>query len=444
MKMRNISLGFLLLSTIALAQTPATVLKQRVEAGEAPGIAMAVLENGKVSYFAEGLANVEKNEKVTSKTLFEIGSISKTFTTTLIALDVSAGTLSLSDPAQKYLPATMTIPSRNDQVITIESLATARSGLPRMPNNFNPADPSNPYLDYTDKEAAAFLKDYVLPRDVGSQYEYSNLGMGLLGFILTQADHKTWEQLVQERIAKPLHMNHTYLSRPLSQYAPMAQGYADGKAVSSWTWNDNSIMQGAGGLLSDAEDMMKYVKAQMDEKSPIHKAALLSQTIRADAGRPGMDIGLGWHIRDKRVIWHNGGTGGFRTFAGFDPEKKIAVVVLTNSSMGADDIGFHFLDSKYELKVIKKVVSVDPALLRSYAGIYELNPQFKITISLEGEQLQAQATGQERFKIYAETDTKFFLKVVNAQVEFVKNASGMVDRMNLIQGGSVQELRRIE
>lgn len=150
-----------------------------------------------------------------------------------------------------------------------------------------------------------------------------------------------------------------------------------------------------------------------------------------------MKIGLGWHIRNN-ITWHNGGTGGFRTFAGFDPDKKMAVVVLTNSTTGADDLGFHLLDETIPLKTIRKVIAVDPAVLQTYVGSYEFSPQFKIDITLDGGQLNAQATGQDKFPVFPESESKFFFRVVDAQVEFVKGANGQIEKMILYQNGLAQ------
>ncbi len=143
------------------------------------------------------------------------------------------------------------------------------------------------------------------------------------------------------RILKPLRMHETFLNTPGRKDKNSATGYADGNAVKAWTWTDASAMQGAGGLLSNAEDMMKYVIANLKPgNNTLGRAMTNSHQARMEIGRNNMKIALGWHIRNK-IIWHNGGTGGFRTFAGFDPEKKTAVVVLTNSTQGADDLGFH-------------------------------------------------------------------------------------------------------
>jgi D-alanyl-D-alanine-carboxypeptidase/D-alanyl-D-alanine-endopeptidase len=433
--MRYFNLLFcFLIYTFSVGQTLEEKIKQRVEFGETPGIVVGIFENGKTNYYAFGVANLETQEPVTSKTLFEIGSITKTFTASMAALLSERKQINFSDPAQKYLPANMILPQYNGKAITIEHLATAHSGLPRMPLNFRPQDTANPYIDYREDDLAYFISKFELSRDPGSEYEYSNLGMGLLGYILTRVTSKPYSKLVEELVTKPLGMNSTFISG-MRHAKPLASGYADKLPMKAWTWNDESVMAGAGGLVSNAEDMMKYLEAQLNPSAPMAAAFALTHQPKLKAGT--MKIGYGWHVRDDQVIWHNGGTGGFRSFAGFDPSKNKAVVVLTNSTSGADDLGFHLLNDQYSLKELKKPVVVESQVLREYVGNYEVNAGFAITVTLENEGLCIQATGQPRVNIYPESESRFYLKAVNAQIEFKRNTTTQrVDQLVLYQNGA--------
>ena len=148
-----------------------------------------------------------------------------------------------------------------------------------------------------------------------------------------------------------------------------------------------------------------------------------------------MTIGLAWHILARpggaAIVWHNGGTGGYRSFAGFDEVRRVGVVVLTNANIGADDIGFHLLDEAMPLQAPPRArteVAVDSLVLERYVGEYELVPTFHIVVTREGAGLYIQATAQPKFPIYAESETEFFLKVVDAQITF--KADGMVLHQN--------------
>lgn len=432
----------LLLATITYAQSIEEKIKQRIEYQETPGIVVGIYENGKISYHAFGFADIQKNEPVSSKTLFEIGSITKVFTTSLAALLSQENKISFSDKAQKYLPSKAVLPEKDGKAITLEHLATAHSGLPRMPKNFTPVDIANPYIDYREDALTLFLNNVELTRDPGSAYEYSNLGMGLLGYILTRVEEKPYPKLLTDRITKPLDMKNTFVSGMRNDKL-LAIGYSDKNPVKAWTWDNESVLTGAGGLISNAEDMMKFLIAQLtSNNTQLSQAFALTHVARADAGS--MKIGYGWHIRDENIVWHNGGTGGFRSFAGFDKTKNKAVVVLTNSTTGADDLGFHFLDEKLALKELKKPFSVAEEILKKYVGTYELSPGFNIEVTLDNGELSIQATGQPKAAIYAESETKFYLKVVPAQIEFFKDDKGGIEKLILYQNGATIPGKKIK
>ena len=165
---------------------------------------------------------------------------------------------------------------------------------------------------------------------------------------------------------------------------------------------------------------------------------------RRPSGSPTLEIALGWHISKtpsgQEIIWHNGGTGGYRSFIGFDPKKRAGVVVLSNrfTTAGVDDIGRHLLDPSSPLMEpakVRKEIAVDEKVLERYVGTYELAPTFAITIAREGNHLFEQATGQPRFEIFAESERDFFLKVVDAQITFEVDAEGRVTGMVLHQNG---------
>ena len=440
--MRIILFALLLIAFTSKSQSIEEKIKMRVDYKETPGIVVGIYENGKITYHSFGVLNTQSGELVNSKTLFEIGSITKTFTTSMAALLSLENKIKFSDRAQTYLPSKMILPEKDGKAITIEHLATAHSGLPRMPKNFSPKDAANPYIDYTEDFLTAFISNCELTRDPGASYEYSNLGMGLLGYILTRIEEKPYPKLVTELITKPLGMNQTFVSGT-SKEKHLASGYADNTEVKAWTWNNESVLTGVGGLVSNAEDMMKFMTAQLTtSNTQLSKAFALTHTIRADAG--GMKIGYGWHICDEKIVWHNGGTGGFRSFAGFDKASNKAVVVLTNSTAGADDLGFHLLNEQYELKALKKPVTISEAVLKNYVGTYEIAPTFSIVVTLENAGLIIQATGQPKINIYSETETKFYLKVVDAQIEFFKDATGKVGKLELHQGGAVMPGKKVK
>ncbi|HMB89781.1 MAG TPA: serine hydrolase, partial [Rhodothermales bacterium] len=251
--------------------------------------------------------------------------------------------------------------------------------------------------------------------------------------------------LVIERIAAPLGMDDTRITLTEDQQERLATGHSGGSAVSNW---DLPALAGAGALRSTAEDMLRFVAANLGvQESPLFAAMQMTHAPRAAAGSPDMQVGMGWHIRTNdtsEIVWHNGGTGGYRSFAGFKEAQGYGVVVFTNTDWSVDDIGFHMLDSTYALKEVTPVVSVDPDVLERYVGRYQLAPAFIITITRDGGQLTAQATGQPSFSIYPSSETEFFLKVVEAQITFNVAEDGTVESLTLHQNGQHMPGTKIE
>jgi D-alanyl-D-alanine-carboxypeptidase/D-alanyl-D-alanine-endopeptidase len=414
------------------------------------GIVVGVIDSSGRRIVSYG--NLDKGDKrpLDGDTMFEIGSITKVFTSLLLADMVQRGEVALNDPVAKYLPPTVKMPERNGRQITLEDLATHTSGLPRLPSNLNPKDPANPYADYTVDQLYQFLSGYTLTRDIGSQYEYSNLGGGLLGHVLARRAGMDYETLVRTRICDPLGMKSTGITLSPDAKARFAAGHNQSlETVAYW---DLPTLAGAGALRSDANDMLTFVAANLGYvKSPLAPAMAAMLATRRPTGTPDLEIGLGWHILTKdgnEIIWHNGGTGGFRTFIGFDLKNRRGVVALSNTSTtaGVDDIGRHLLDANLPLaKPPKehKQVAVDPKLFDGYTGRYELAPNFILTITREGTQLFGQATGQPRFELFPEGERDYFLKVVDAQITFETDEHGKATGLVLHQGGD-KHAKRIE
>jgi serine-type D-Ala-D-Ala carboxypeptidase/endopeptidase len=329
----------------------AAAIKERVEAKKAAGMVVATIEaDGTQSMAAHGNPGPGARP-LDGDSVFEIGSITKVFTAILLAEMADRGEVSLDDPVAKHLPPGVGVPERAGRKITLLDLTTQMSGLPRMPDNFKPKDMTNPYADYTAEQMFEFLGRYQLPRAIGAQFEYSNLGVGLLGQALTRRAGKSYDALVKERILAPLNMEHTGVVLTPWMREHLARGHNAQLAVTA-NW-DIPAFAGAGALRSTANDMLIFARANLGVLPPSRQAAadvrrlqrLMQQThaARAAAGSDLAAIGMGWIIRkigDREVVWHNGGTGGYRTWMGFDKTRKVAGVVLTNSSVSNDDLGF--------------------------------------------------------------------------------------------------------
>ena len=184
--------------------------------------------------------------------------------------------------------------------------------------------------------------------------------------------------------------------------------------------------------------MARFVAAAAGlNRTPLDSAFRLTEAIEFDAG-PGMRIGLGWHVigpDSSMAIWHNGGTGGCHTFIGFDQRRKIGVVVLSNSTLSIDDIGFHVLNAAAPLAAVRVAIALPAESLDAYVGTYQLAPTFALTIRRECAALVAQATGPGANAIYPSARDEFFLEVVDAQLSFVRDSTGKIASLILHQGG---------
>jgi D-alanyl-D-alanine-carboxypeptidase/D-alanyl-D-alanine-endopeptidase len=424
-----------------------SILENRIDAGKkAVGIVIGTIDEKGRAVIGYGKLAKDRDERPDGDTVFEIGSITKVFTSLILADMVERGEVKLDDPVGKFLPASVKVPSRNGRQITLLDLSMQISGLPRLPNNLKPADVENPYADYDAAKLYAFLSGYQLQRDIGEKYEYSNLAVGLLGHALSLKAGMSYEQLVRTRILEPLGMTSSSVTLSDSQKKRLAIGHNQGlDPVKNW---DLDALAGAGALRSTANDMLKFLAANLElTDTPLKAAMRRMRTVHRETGTPDLEIAMAWHVFHKfgtDIYWHNGGTAGYRSFAGFDPAKKTGVVVLCNTFFDIDDIGRHILESQFPLAKFSAPkerieVTLDPKLLETYVGEYALAPTFIIQVTREGARLFAQATAQSKFEIFAEKEGEFFYKVVDAQITFSKDQSGAVTSLILHQNGMDQK-----
>jgi CubicO group peptidase (beta-lactamase class C family) len=408
------------------------------EEKEMVGCVVGIVRGGETQVLAYGETEKGSRKSPDGKTIYEIGSASKAFTGVLLADAVNAGAVKLEEPLQSYVPKTLNVPVKEGKPITMEHLATHRSGLPRLPDNMRPKDPRNPYADYTPKQMADFLAKHELRR-VPGEYEYSNYGMGLLGHVLAKKQGTTYEKLLIDRIAKPLGMEDTCITLNAEQRKRMAPPY-DVSLSPDKNW-DLPTLAGAGAIRSTVDDLLKFMQAGLHESDePMTKAMQLAFEKRHTMD-DGLAIGLGWHIaRDGITRWHNGMTGGYSSWIAVVPQAKVGAVVLANTATEkTTELGEKLTRVAFGMKVEpprkRKEIELEPEVLTPYAGYFSLTPEFGLTVSVEDGKLMVQATGQAKFPVFAESKTEFFYRVVDAQITFVPDREGRVNELILHQNG---------
>jgi len=325
------------------------------------------------------------------------------------------------------------IPSRGDKEITLGELAAQHSGLPRVPSNLLPKDVADPFADYDAAELKTFLAGYQLPRDPGAGYEYSNLGFGLLGYALAQLEHTSWDALSSEKIPKPLGMTMSGTAFSDAMRTHLAPGHDNtGNAAKNWGFD---ALAGTGAIRSTANDMLRYLKANMGiDASPLAAAMKLAQTPRSDMSKT-MRIGLAWMTTRSGITWHSGLTGGYRSFLGFTADGQHGVVILSNTAVDIDDLGFATLNPRAPLTPAYKAIVLPAASLDEYVGTYKLAGKFLLKVFRVDNGLFVQATGQGPIPIFPSAPNEFFARAVRASATFTRDPDGVVTGLVLHQNG---------
>jgi len=303
------------------------------------GVTIGVVSHGKRLIFSYGAAKPDS--------VFEIGSVTKTFIALLLAQMVEQGKVQLDTPVRELLPAGTVEKPKSGAEITLLDLSDQHSGLPRLPDNLKPADMKNPYADYDAKKLYAFMSQHGVALPPNAPFLYSNLGVGLLGQALANRAGMSYADLLRQEVTGPLGMHDTGIALTPEMRTRLIAGH-DGQHRPAQPW-DLDALAGAGGIRSTAADMLTYLEAQLHPdalpkdalKTPQGKtlpaAIAMCHVVHAEA-MPGMHIALNWLRNDGTgSFWHNGATGGYSSYAMFNPQKDFALIVLSNTSINSDD-----------------------------------------------------------------------------------------------------------
>ncbi|TWT53532.1 D-alanyl-D-alanine-carboxypeptidase/endopeptidase AmpH precursor [Rubripirellula amarantea] len=380
----------------------------------------------------------------TDQTIYEIGSISKVFTSLLLASEIEAGNLKLTSTVGELLPdVSKANPALNS--VQLVQLATHTSGLPRMPANLDLSNVTDPYATYSRESLHTYLSSIDPAAKPGEKSEYSNLAVGLLGDVLAMRSGDDYDVLIRRVIAEPLGMTDTgAMLDPSclsdSQKSRLAPPH-DANLDANYNWHFASLA-GAGSVFSTTSDMLRFAAASLDPPdNDLGKAMRLSQQKHAAPIGSGVAMGLGWHFaRDKQTLWHNGQTGGYHTMLMVNPKLNAAVVVLCNTAMGdVDALAGQFIQTiagmNVEPKSFDEALTVPAETVARLAGQYEIAPGAVLTVRADQSQLFAQLTGQPEVQIFAISETKWKYRVVEATIEFELPDSGPASSLTLFQSG---------
>jgi CubicO group peptidase (beta-lactamase class C family) len=442
MKVIRRAIVFVFVATSCFAQGPARmeeIVQTYVQDKTFMGAVLVARGSEVILSRGYGSANLEWNVPNTPSTKFRLGSITKQFTAASILLLEERGKLTLDDPIRKYLPEAPKV----WDAITIFNLLTHTSGIP----NFT-AQPEYKSLKSNDTPVAktiATVRDKPLDFVPGEKMSYSNTGYLVLGHVIETVTGGSYEKFVTDNIFTPLGMkdsgydsNTAIIARRAAGYMPSPGGPVNAGFVHM------SIPHAAGALYSTTEDLLRWQQGLFGGK-------LLSPASLAKMTTPFKgDYALGVVVQTKdgrKVVQHGGGIDGFNTFLAYYPDARLTVAVLANiNGQTPNQIATKLADvahgSVVQLTSERKAITLPVATLSKYVGTYELQPGVNMMIRLDGDRLTTQLTGQQQFPIFAESETKFFLKVVEAQVEFFADATGAVTHAVMHQNGRQREVRR--
>ncbi len=379
-----------------------------------------------------GSANLEWDVPNTPATKFRLGSITKQFTAVSILLLQERGKLNMKDPVKKYMADA---PVAWDK-ITIYNLLTHTSGIPNF-TSFPEYAKWEPFAT-TPEETVARFRDKPLDFAPGEKWAYSNSNYLLLGYLIEKITGGTYEKFVRENIFTPLGMQDSGYDSNSAVIAHRAAGYSLGKdGLENAGFVNMTIPHAAGALYSTTGDLLKWEQGLFGGKL-LSAASLETMTTPF---RNNYACGVAVQTKaGHKAIEHGGGIEGFATSLTYYPDDKLTVVVLGNvASRAPGEIGAKLSSLAHgeavTLSTERKEIQVSRQVLAKYAGMYGLTPGVEVTMTVEDGRLMTQITGQPKFELFAESQTKFFLKVIDAKVEFFTDASGAVTHLVIHQGG---------
>ena len=314
-------------------------------------IVIGLVDEGGNRIFTSGKLDNGTDQEVDGDSIFFIGSVSKTFTALLLQDAVARGEVKLDDPVANYLPDSVKMPTHGGKQISLLDLATHGAGLPTDPNNTSGKDAREQYETYTVEKMYAFLSGYNLSRDPGSEFEYSNVGMALLGHVIALRAGTNFESLIVDRIARSLQMDSTCITLTTEQQKRLAMGH-DSSGKPSTPWNFQAYSP-AGNIHSTASDLLKYVSIHAGiSQCPLSALMEKTHVIRFKDLRGLPNLGLfgrtamDWVDRDAyqprgmELLGHAGGAGSYHAWVGFDTKQRRGVVVLsTANDLSVEAIG---------------------------------------------------------------------------------------------------------
>jgi D-alanyl-D-alanine-carboxypeptidase/D-alanyl-D-alanine-endopeptidase len=436
----------LLLQVVAFAQNPFNqaefddYIQIRMETEKTPSITIALSDSdGNVTFNNYGTFSFTDNRSADENSLYEIGSITKSFTGLLMQILMAEHGISGDTPVTDLLKNDKALPTLNDKSITINHLLSHTSSLPRLPGNMSPASMDDPYKEYTIDQLYRYLSAVEITREPGSEFEYSNMAFMLLGNLAEKIGGAPYDELVKTYITGPLGMNST--SRLVADETRLVAPTASGAVVPQWNMDHT---RGFGELRSTTTDLIKLMQAGTGHLPYEYAKAFTQSREKQLTIRDNFGMALGWFIATNHqdtIVFHGGGTGGFRTFAGYSPVTGISAVVFANSNDDVQDIGRYLINNAYTMRKIDPIAKLTEDQLSRLTGRYTNPGVPAFHIEVDGTNISARMEGQPALPLTPVTDLKFRNSTVQAEIHFeIENDQGF--KLTLVQAGNRIEFER--
>ena len=416
------------------------ILSERLKAissdKDGVGIVVGVIEPRGRRIISNGY--LDNARPISGDTVFEIGSVTKVFTGLLLADMVSRNEVAFADPVAKYLPREARIPAKNARSISLLDLATHTSGLPFMPELSADIKTS---ADYSESDLYHFIDDHKVTGDIGTNWEYSNIGYWLLSEALASRAGRSYESLLRERIFAPLKLSNTdfILSQRMKTNLAVGHDASLQRAPSMSTIPFYSLMPAAGGLYSTVNDLLTFLSVAMEyDRNPLAAAVAVSVKTRRSRLNSNEEQALGWTVigkEDEQLILMDGGTFGYSSCVVWSPVKRTGVAVLSNYAGSVSDIARHILQPDFPLErptAKRTEIKLDSAILDGYVGRYEAPGEGIFAIVRENDALLIEAPanwGLPRLRIRPESEQDFFASELPLRITFQKDHAGRVTGM---------------
>jgi CubicO group peptidase (beta-lactamase class C family) len=386
-------------------------VQKLIDAELATGIVVGITDGGKREIY--GFGKGPSGKPPTGTTLFELGSVTKVYTGLLLADAVQRREVTLDMPIAELLPTGVTAPTRDKIVITLRHLILHSSGLPQLPPSL-PANTNNPFGAYRENHLYQDLVRTQLAVRPGERIQYSDYGVGLLAHELGRKIGGGYAKALETRVLVPLGLADTFFTVPKQAAARLATGTNDDLAPTTpWTYD---ALAGTGGLISTARDQLALLEAELDadagSRQPLRPAMKLTQEPQLERG--GDNEGLGWQIDSAGRYWHNGSTGGFHAFIGFDPKTRRGVVILASTRTSLIDSLPNAIYRLLANEDVKPPVFPDAAALAIFAGTYDFQG-VKLAVKVHGKRLYLEGPGEPRIRMLPISDHEFWIEDQRAQ-----------------------------